>query len=378
MRPPPPSTPQTPAPRRFLPAKKDTITSGKPPSSQTPAIHSQFQFRSTPRFGSSSVPRPTQARGYDLEDVDEVEEDEDDIDIDDDTRRDGEVVGREACVLQDSIEAASDGVTSTLDDVTPSDAMLSFKGVMDDDIEPNSFDPTDAPWSPNSDSDPELDQRTAKKRKMLSISPASESGPTERKRERELEREWETGSDTDSGVRIGGDGRGSQGYDRDGNSPSNRAGGRSAHEQPVFQTAPRFKPSEADQDLADGIPAAFSPPRRGTRYLPGGLAAELQAWLSEVKGWKGFDDDGGYDRQACDSITIDELRPGRRMYLARGRVAPEGPARGFILAGEGKLTGLERRARLEVGNVVALGQPVWEVRLEEEVWTVACAWNVVS
>ena len=58
---------QTPTPRRFLLPKRGTQ------SSQTPTALPRFQ--STPRFASSSVPRPTQARtGIDIEDVEEVED----------------------------------------------------------------------------------------------------------------------------------------------------------------------------------------------------------------------------------------------------------------------------------------------------------------
>ncbi|SPQ20965.1 0e546d90-256e-4766-9347-bbb976b05f11 [Thermothielavioides terrestris] len=58
--------------------------------------------------------------------------------------------------------------------------------------------------------------------------------------------------------------------------------------KPAFRSAPRFKPAEPpdeahahpDPYLAD----IFSPQRRGAKYFPGGLAAELRDWLVEAKG----------------------------------------------------------------------------------------------
>ena len=146
--------------------------------------------------------------------------------------------------------------------------------------------------------------------------------------------------------------------------------------QPTFQSAPRFRRSEADE-LADWLPAAFSPQRRGAKYLPEGLAAELQGWLSEVKGWDGFDAPAAAVA-ASFTVVVEEVRPGTRMYLARAHMANQdgGEMKRLILAGEGALTGLERRAEVVVGSEVLVMQPVWDVELEGETWITACDWRV--
>lgn len=149
-----------------------------------------------------------------------------------------------------------------------------------------------------------------------------------------------------------------------------------AMQQPTFRSAPRFKPTEAEA-IADGLPAAFSPQRRGIKYVPGGLAAELQGWLSDVKKW---DEEGGGGMttgQASFRVLAREVRDGERMYLVIGDTEGGETGVGFIFAGEGRLTGLGRRAEVARGSMVEVDGPVWEVELEGRRWTVACEWSVI-
>lgn len=144
-----------------------------------------------------------------------------------------------------------------------------------------------------------------------------------------------------------------------------------AIQQPTFQAPPRFKPIETDPAF-EGLPAAFSPQRRGAKYIAGGLAAELQGWLSDIKGWEG----SAASSASTTRLVVDQISPGPRMYLAEGHV--DGQLRRFLLAGQGKLTGLGRRAVVGIGSVVDVDQPVWDVELEGHVWTVVCDWSVHS
>lgn len=157
-----------------------------------------------------------------------------------------------------------------------------------------------------------------------------------------------------------------------------------AQQQPTFHRAPRFQPVEKEEAASDGLPEAFSPQRRGAKYVPGGLAAEMQSWLADVRGWTGHD----RPPDAVMRIVVDEVRPGNRMYLAQARRVTQSrdefhsneessePSLKIMLAGEGKLTGLARKAAVEIGSVVEISQPVWEVSLEGSRWIVACEWAV--
>ncbi|EGY13355.1 hypothetical protein VD0004_g9175 [Verticillium dahliae] len=156
------------------------------------------------------------------------------------------------------------------------------------------------------------------------------------------------------------------------------------NQQPTFQRPPRFRAPEVEAPKSDGLPEAFSPQRRGVRYIPGGLAAEMQSRLAEVKGWS-----GRHERQSETAVqfVVEEVEAGGRMYLVRGRqLQAEAEAGGMslsvrlMLAGEGKLTGLAKKAEVHKGVVIAIAQPAWEVTLGQghgqDRWVVACDWAV--
>jgi hypothetical protein len=147
--------------------------------------------------------------------------------------------------------------------------------------------------------------------------------------------------------------------------------------------------AEVEAQVALGcFPQAFSPHRRGAKYIAGGLAAEVQGWLSHMKGEK--------DTPVRLRVKVGEIRNGGRMYIVRGRrVGREEAMHGMgemeggdgekddekdikvVLAGEGRLTGLgSTRAPLRVGSVVEVGEPTWEVELEGGKWIVGCDWKV--
>lgn len=248
--------------------------------------------------------------------------------------------------LNDSIEVESDAMTGDIADISDG----SLEPESRDSIEPDSIDNVGF-----SDGSSPLEEREPKRRRV-SISPMPDSP---------LQPEQDHGVVNNSGGEPFATGHTPTASFMDTDDAADEA---EAPQQPTFRPPPRFKPA-ATESLGDGLPAAFSPQRRGVKYLAGGLAAGLQGWLSDVKDWEGV------DQAAVARVTVEEIRPGRRMYLVKGRAAGAAPAR-FLLAGEGRLTGLGARAVVGVGSVVVVGQPVWEVELEGEMWTVSCDWSV--
>ncbi|RGP59399.1 hypothetical protein FLONG3_11213 [Fusarium longipes] len=337
---PPPSTP---TPRRFLLPKRGTQ------SSRTPTALPRFQ--STPRF-ASSTPRPTQARtGIDIEDVEEVE---------DRTQRSSQdsqsdqLPSRRYAPVHDSIEVESD-------DVTASQGANTAVSDNETDVKSSGFfdrDASNAPIAPHKSSP--WGERESKRRRV-SISSMRESSPVEEQHymvdevsedihERDYTQTQESTQSIQDTVILYGESK--------------------AFQQPIFREPPRFKQVELDI-AADGIPAMFSPQRRGAKYVAGGLAAELQGWLSEVKGWEGV-----VPAPASSfNVTVEEIRAGRRMHLVKGRAGTSEEKR-FLLAGEGRLTGLGQRTFVRIGDVVEVGQPVWDIEMSGEVWTVVCDWGV--
>ncbi|KAG5914217.1 hypothetical protein E4U42_000619 [Claviceps africana] len=310
MSPPPP--PRT--PRRFLPPAY-----GKRPSAphQTPAPQAS-QFQSTPRFGSSSASVSAQRR--------------------------------RAPSIEDVEEGGSPCGTAVRD--AGGDARR--RG----DLEVDSITSASPPWTEASScGDDEASScdggRAVKRRRVLTISSPAVSlvcssrgvGSEEDEKDEDKDEDEEDEEDKDK--------------DED------DTGTRQPAQQPVFRRPPRFKPV-AGTDVPAGADASWPsspPPRRRRAYPAGGLAAQLQSWLSEVRGWDG-------SARRATRMVVDELRPGPLMCLARGS-GDEGQARAYILAGEGKA-----RAVVRTGSVVVVEEPVWGVELLGEEWTVVCNWGV--
>ncbi|KAK4251696.1 hypothetical protein C7999DRAFT_27773 [Corynascus novoguineensis] len=175
----------------------------------------------------------------------------------------------------------------------------------------------------------------------------------------------------------------------------------------LSRTAPRFKLTEPPDKLSshpDAYLAAdiFSPQRRGARYLPGGLAAELRDWLVDLKG--GVDGEGQVRSTSSTlqfmagaavggslvRVMVDDVsRGGVGMTLISGSVingkregGPDGKAR-VVLAGEGNIDGLRvtknggNIRKVAPGAVVAVAPPAWDVELDGSSWAVAYRWEVV-
>ncbi|KAF5972775.1 hypothetical protein FCOIX_9147 [Fusarium coicis] len=338
---PPPSTP---TPKRFLLAKRSTK------SSQTPATLPRFQ--STPRFASSSIQRPTQARtGIDIEDVEEVGDNPQETLPESD---EPQAQLRQHDPIHDSIEIESDDATAS------QGGSIAISDNEPDAVLQDSLDLEMSNFTPSQYDSPSLEEREPKRRRVSS-SPRRESSTPEEQRNQGSESSEET---YESGLMPSEESTQSI---RDVINLNNEL---KPLQQPTFHAPPRFKPVDLDPAV-DGLPAAFSPQRRGAKYVAGGLAAELQGWLSEVKGWEGT----APATTLTKNVIIEEIRPGRRMYLVKARTGTSEEGR-YLLAGEGRLTGLGQRMPVTLGSVVDVGQPVWDIVLDGQVWTVACDWGV--
>jgi hypothetical protein len=186
-------------------------------------------------------------------------------------------------------------------------------------------------------------------------------------------------------------------------------------QQPKFHKPPRFKPAEVPgaASPAEPLPDAFSPRRKGTKYIPGGLAAELREWLVDVEAGTG----SGFGSGSMTSfigkrgeewvarIRVDELRGGYGsacgMTLVTGRVVladthdthEEGQIQGenekgsevlatntvrVILAGPGRLSGLGVNYEVKPGSMISMARPTWEFVLDGlGRWGASCDWVVL-
>lgn len=154
-----------------------------------------------------------------------------------------------------------------------------------------------------------------------------------------------------------------------------------AAQQPTFHRAPRFIPVEQPEtSTREPLPDAFSPRRRGTKDVPGGLTAEMRNWLLDIEATTGPKSDGDFVAK----IAVNNFRCGLGMILVNGQTVTHDAATrhsGLIsnvrvmLAGGGRVVGLARRNEVHVGSHVAIAKPIWEVNLGVEGrWVVACDW----
>ncbi|KAI1435218.1 hypothetical protein GGR50DRAFT_340860 [Xylaria sp. CBS 124048] len=188
--------------------------------------------------------------------------------------------------------------------------------------------------------------------------------------------------------------------------------------QPTFQKAPRFKPAEISEDAPrpEPLPDAFSPRRKGPKYVAGGLASELRNWLVEVEAGNSAglvaNVAANHGEEWAARIHVDELRGGdgsargtalilgRQVLYGRKKVAgedAEGEREGreateateateapdantvkLILAGPGRLSGLGIGNDVRPGMLLGIARPTWEVVLDGlGRWGVACDWAVL-
>ena len=163
-----------------------------------------------------------------------------------------------------------------------------------------------------------------------------------------------------------------------------------------FLKPPRFRPpdpSSTTQTQSDPLPDQFSPHRKGQKYIAGGLAAEVRDWLMNLEG--AIPDTRGKrrDEEWLIRIVVDEVsggfKEGMRMVRGRqihaldvlgevGEMADTVGGVKVILAGEGAGTGLQKGSAVEVGKMVGIKGPVWEVVVEGVKWGVGVDWKVLS
>ncbi|GAB7358840.1 hypothetical protein MBLNU230_g4063t1 [Neophaeotheca triangularis] len=146
----------------------------------------------------------------------------------------------------------------------------------------------------------------------------------------------------------------------------------------AFASRPAFlrPPAPATQQTpSEPLPEAFSPHRRGQKFVPGGLAATLQQWVVETGQGAAQNRRGqGYLRgeEFVLKVRVEWVGGGSVVRFVRG------------LDGEGKgvrlwLPALERSGEvLERGVVVGVRAPVWEVKVEGGDWVVGADWRVLG
>lgn len=122
------------------------------------------------------------------------------------------------------------------------------------------------------------------------------------------------------------------------------------------------------------VPAFFSPHRRGHKYVPGGLASSVRDWIVETSqqaynrahARRGEEEFWGVRFRVGDSRVED---PNEEIILVQER----GEAKRWMLVGKGR-----GEIKVEVGCVVGIREPTWELLAGHELYMVAIEWKVLN
>ncbi|CAD0093150.1 unnamed protein product [Aureobasidium vineae] len=123
------------------------------------------------------------------------------------------------------------------------------------------------------------------------------------------------------------------------------------------------------------LPDAFSPRRRGQKFLPGGLASELQSWVIEAAQTASQ----GRPRnllQVDDLVHIIDINEvkGDGPVFAHGTMPGKEIANVLLVDGQAN----RKADRVHVGDRVSIRLPTWEVQVSGEAWTVGVDWRTLK
>lgn len=176
-----------------------------------------------------------------------------------------------------------------------------------------------------------------------------------------------------------------------------------------------------DRAVAAAVPDIFSPQRRWhKKYVPGGLAATVRDWLVDVKSGSAAaaaaasstTDGPSTHREALGGgrarfcLHVEDVREARGfMVLVRARATSGGredehvhlqghgsdddcdprddvnsaEVINVLLAGEGRIVGIQRPVPVRTGALLNIYEPIWDVDLQEQgTWVVAWDWEAVG
>lgn len=164
--------------------------------------------------------------------------------------------------------------------------------------------------------------------------------------------------------------------------------------RPVFLPQPTQRPAETVTPL----PEAFSPHRKGRKYVPGGIAETLQGWVMEAShsaqrgvpstlaSW-GLPSGTAPDRVMLKLLDIgtssgsdQPFRTGSATDVD-GSLGDEHSSEGLtvnvLFLAQGPRSSLQDE-NFQRGAMVEVKPPYWDVRVHDRLWMIAVVWTLVS
>jgi len=139
---------------------------------------------------------------------------------------------------------------------------------------------------------------------------------------------------------------------------------------------PFLRSSVAAQEPSEPLPEAFSPHRRGQKFVPGGMAATVQQWVIEA-GQAAVQSRRSQAYMRGDDfisrVQIEEVK-GEGPYVARAHTA-EGEHVDMLLT---RNANAAAQKVVEVGTIIGSRAPTWVIEIEGRSWAVGVDWKVSS
>jgi hypothetical protein len=134
-----------------------------------------------------------------------------------------------------------------------------------------------------------------------------------------------------------------------------------------------LKPPSAPPDTSEPLPEAFSPHRRGQKFIPGGMAAEVRQWIVDATQSSSH----SHIRRTGGDISSMRVLESRGcasdgLILVRGVLESKEVQMVLPSAGKNKIA-----ANFAPGDLLGIKAPSWEIELRGDTWVVAADWRVL-
>lgn len=162
----------------------------------------------------------------------------------------------------------------------------------------------------------------------------------------------------------------SQKFTRAGSVASSVGDDKTAIRRPAF-----LRSSLPPPERTEPLPEAFSPHRRGEKFVPGGMAATMQQWVIETGQSAFYSRKGqGYLRGEDYVLRVKVASVQGHTPLLVEATQTDGTVSKFLLIVDTKKESFDP----EEGSILGIRAPTWEVELAGQKWTIGVDWKVLQ